>query len=636
MNEEALPPLLTTLLERIDDRLAGREDLELEFKKARGNLPKNIWETVSAFANTSGGWIVLGVNDDVRPPVIEGVANAHDMLQTFFNLMRNDQKISCEVCGPTDAAIEELGGNDVIVIHVPAAPRKQRPVHIDGNPYRGTFVRRHSGDYRCNKTEVDRMMRDAFEASADATILSNFGWDDLDRETFARYRRRFQTAKPEHNWNGFTDDDFLRALGGLRRDRDRGVEGITVAALLMFGRPESIREWRSRHLFDFRLLPGDLWSAAKWDDRITWEGNLLGAFESIYPRLIAGIATPFRVEGGVRVEDTEVHVALREALVNLLIHADYAETDSSLIFRSPEGYLFRNPGNSRVPVGELALGRQSDPRNPTLVLMFRQINLAEEAGSGIQRIFATWRSLGFALPSIDIGTDRYEFTLLLRHIHLFTDDDRTWLRTLAEHWEEAEQLALLTARHEGDVDNAKLRSLTGQHPADATKVLRSLRDRGFLAMTGWGRAASYRLGAIATSGLSQLAIPGLSGQIGSGVELTGLRSEDSGLSLVDSESSLVGSAASLVDNTALPNNLDDLLRIAAPARARPRIPAQELAETIVQLCSVEPLSIHQLAELVARSHYHIGLAVRELVTDGRIEPVHSERHHPRQRYAAPC
>lgn len=646
MNEHPVPPLLETLLERIDDRLIGREALELEFKKASGNVPKSMWETVSAFANTSGGWIVLGVNDEVKPPAIEGVANAHNLLQTFFNLMRNEQKISAEVCGATDAAIEELGGKEVIVIHIPAAPRKQRPVYIDGNPYRGTFVRRHSGDYRCNKAEVDRMMRDASEASADATILQGFGWDDLDRDTFARYRRRFQTAKPDHPWLGFSDEAFLQALNGYRRDRNRAVEGLTVAGLLMFGRPESIREWRTRHLFDFRVLVGDLRSAAEWDDRFIWEGNLLGAFETISPRLTAGLPTPFRLVDGVRVEDTPVHRALREALVNLLIHADYAETDSSLILRSPEGFLFRNPGNSRVPIGELTLGRHSDPRNPELVFMFRQINLAEEAGSGIQRIFSTWRALGFTLPSIDVGTDRYEFTLQLRHVHLFTDEDRVWLRSLAEQWDEPEQLALLSARHDGDVDNARLRSLTGQHPADATKVLRSLRERGFLEMTGWGRGASYQLGARASAGLSQLLIPGLENQariagqdaassfVDSGASLvgTGVDLVDSGGSLVDGRPSIGDNQASLGGEAASPDNQETLLRIARPIRMFLRVPARELNAAIVQICSVEPLSVRQIADLLDRSDYHIRMTIRELVAQGAIAPLYPQRRHPDQRY----
>jgi ATP-dependent DNA helicase RecG len=91
--------------------------------------------------------------------------------------------------------------------------------------------------------------------------------------------------------------------------------------------------------------------------------------------------------------------------VNLLVHADYAETDASLIVRSPDGYFFRNPGSSRVSEFDLLAGDRSDPRNPELVRMFRYIGLAEEAGSGMPKIIRAWRELGFVLPDIDVGTD---------------------------------------------------------------------------------------------------------------------------------------------------------------------------------------------------------------------------------------
>ena len=65
-------------------------------------------------------------------------------------------------------------------------------------------------------------------------------------------------------------------------------------------------------------------------------------------------------------DETPAHVALREALANLLVHADYAEPQASLVTRSANGYFFRNPGSSRVPESDLLTGDRSDPRNPLL------------------------------------------------------------------------------------------------------------------------------------------------------------------------------------------------------------------------------------------------------------------------------
>jgi predicted HTH transcriptional regulator len=155
-------------------------------------------------------------------------------------------------------------------------------------------------------------------------------------------------------------------------------------------------------------------SDKRWDDRIPWEGHLFGAFETIYPRLTKGLATAFQLQGATRVDESSVHVVLREALVNLLIHADYAVPKALLIVRQPSSFLFRNPGSSRISEFDLLHGDRSDPRNPELVRMFRFIGLAEEAGTGIPKIIRAWRELGLEMPKIDAGTERYEVKLLGR------------------------------------------------------------------------------------------------------------------------------------------------------------------------------------------------------------------------------
>lgn len=271
MDEESVllskSSLLTTLA-TIFERFQGEEDLELEFKLARGGLPKSIWPTVSAFANTEGGWIVLGIAEEPSSFIIEGILNAPELLQDFHNLLRNEQKISHAICGPRDTFIEEVDGKQIIVIRVPAAPRSVRPIYVSGNVYAGTYVRRNSGDYRCTKQEVDRMMREASNRTADSAILPHVTWHDIDDEALARYRRRFQTHSSGSPWNGYDTDRFLQAIGGYRRDVETSEEGITVAGLLLLGTPEALRHWRARHLIDYRLLPTNMSLEARWDDRL--------------------------------------------------------------------------------------------------------------------------------------------------------------------------------------------------------------------------------------------------------------------------------------------------------------------------------------------------------------------------------
>jgi ATP-dependent DNA helicase RecG len=633
VSDLAVPRLIASLLERLE----GEEALDLELKAARGGLPRDLWPTLSAFANTRGGWVVLGVADRGGTLIVEGVPHPSTLLQQLNDQIRNPQKLSFPICGATDSRVERLGEYEIVVLRVPAAPRRVRPVYVEGNPYSGTYVRRHAGDYRCTKPEVDRMMREASDVAADTTILARYDWGDLDREGFARYRRRYQVAHRTSPWNGYDDDLFLRAIGGFRRDKETGEEGITVAGLPMFGTPEAIRARRGRHLIDYRQVERDAGPDVRWTDRVVWEGNLLGAFEAIYPRLTADLPVPFRMEGAVRVDEGPLHGALREALVNLLVHADYAETEASLILRSEEGYDLRNPGSSRVLESDLLIGNRSDPRNPELVRMFRLIGLAEEAGTGIPKITQAWRALGLQLPKIDVGTERYEFSLRLRYAHLLSEDDRRWLRDLGERWSEAEQLALVLARHEGEIDNPTLRRLTGQHPADVTKVLGNLRDRELLQMIGGGRAARYQLGPAATLAPARPPVAGETPQVGL-PEVWGIPADSGDLTgkFGDSKERSGDSSDAQTASAAESGTLwEELRRRAAPVRDRSYVNAQTRDDVVVQLCLLTPLSLRELAELLQRSKDHTRAIVASLVALGRLTYLYPDQpNHPRQRYVA--
>ena len=600
------------LVRRFLARLQSRESLEVEFKRGKGGLPNDLWPTVSAFANTSGGWILVGVREhDDGTFEIEGLKNPDQRLQDFYNQVRNPQKISGAVCGADDATLQDLDGKTVLVVRVPAAPRKDRPVHIGRNPYEGTYLRRNSGDYRCTKAEVDRMMRDASEVSADSTILDGYGLGDLDPDALARYRRRYQTEHPGSPWNGYDDLRFLRALGAYRKERLSDREGLTVAGLLLFGVSEALREWRSRHLIDFRRLPEDGGSQERWTDRVAWDGHLFGAFEAIYPRLVRDLPTPFHLRNAVRRGEGPAQDAMREALVNLLVHADYAETDASLVFRHDQGCRFQNPGNSRISKQDLLHGDRSDPRNPILVTAFRLIGLADEAGTGIPKILRAWYELGLKPPDIDVGTERYEFTLRLRNVHFLSDEDRAWLATLGVVDDEPKQLALVHAKEYDSVDNPQLCKLSGQHPSDATKTLTGLRDDGWFDSVGSGRGTYWELSERALAALDdvrgqdrppphpnlfEIELSDPSGSTKAGGQDPGTTGASPGSSTGSpgTKGSGPGSNDPLVPRPqsfpSSPERWAALAEMSAGLRARDRVRPDEMEGVVVALCAEVPLS----------------------------------------------
>lgn len=148
-----------------------------EAKAAQDGLPRSVWETYSAFANTSGGVIALGVEElpDGRLRAI-GVPDPHDMIEDFWNTANNPQKVNACVVADGDVTVSDEG---VVLIRVPRADRRLKPVYLNDNPKR-SFRRNHAGDYLCRYDEVQSMMRDAAETSRDS-LKTPFRLDGIQR-----------------------------------------------------------------------------------------------------------------------------------------------------------------------------------------------------------------------------------------------------------------------------------------------------------------------------------------------------------------------------------------------------------------------------------------------------------------------
>lgn len=112
-----------------------RENNRIEAKKALGGLPKSIWETYSAFANTYGGIILLGVEEmpDKSFHAID-LPDPDKLIKEFWNIANNPNKTSVNVLSSKDVFVQEIEGNHIVVINVPRAERSYRPVYVDGNP----------------------------------------------------------------------------------------------------------------------------------------------------------------------------------------------------------------------------------------------------------------------------------------------------------------------------------------------------------------------------------------------------------------------------------------------------------------------------------------------------------------------
>jgi predicted HTH transcriptional regulator len=395
-----------------------RENNRIEAKKATGGFPGSLWETYSAFANTQGGCILLGVDElsDGSFSTAE-LPDPDKLVKEFWNTVDNRQKVSASILTDRHVQVVEADGHRILRIDVPRADRHDKPVYINNNPITGSYRRNGEGDYHCTEEEVRAMMSDQAETSQDARVLEHLGLDAFDYETVRRYRIRLQSSRPNHVWENLEDIEFLFKVRCIGRDED-GELHPTAAGILMFGFEYEIVKELPNYFLDYQEHDDE---STRWTDRIIsssgeWSGNIFDFYYRVYNRIAQEVKTPFRLEGDTRIDDTPMHKALREALANALIHANHYGRRGLVIHRRPSLITIANPGGMRVSIEDAVLGGLSDPRNQTLIKLFNLIDIGERAGSGLSNIYAVWKSLKLPEPTLEeqFNPDRTVLSLVLR------------------------------------------------------------------------------------------------------------------------------------------------------------------------------------------------------------------------------
>jgi len=607
----------------LDEIMAAKESLDVEFKSARGGFPRSFWETYSSFANTEGGLIVLGIKEKAGRFYIDELSDEmiEKYLKEFWSGVNNRDIVSCNLMKNDDVSVGSYDGSKVLLFHVPRAGREQRPVYHTPNPYNGTYKRNYEGDFKCTEKEVQRMYADADTThSADSRILENFSASDIDGPSLEQYRRLFDLARPGHPWLQLDDLGLLRKLGGYRKDRQTGKEGLTLAALLMFGKYESIVEEECAPCFfpDYREIPEDT-SEVRWIDRIypdgTWEPNLFQFYRKVLPKLQEVLPKPFRLEGDMRRDETSAHVAVREALVNALIHTDYSINASIVINRHKNKLIFSNPGSLLISKSQYYEGGDSICRNLALQKMFMMLGRAEKAGSGVDKILTGWKDAHWRRPIVEEKwrPDKVELCLPLEAV--FGGSIR---KELVSRFGESistldhnEIITLALACAEDTISNERLRFALDMHRFDISQMLKDLCHRGFLEAVGIGRGTKYHLKTAVGETESSLA------QENKGIS-SGLRGGAKGVS-----SDLRGEAKG--GSSGLRGEAKGV------SSGRTRMKKEELFALVQSVCQ-DWKSIEEIASEVGKSLRYIQRIVPGMCKNNLLERLYPMLNHPAQKY----
>ena len=251
--------------------IQGGENIHVEFKKSTTEITKDVYDTVCSFSNRDGGTIILGVKDNGG---ILGVApDAVDrMKKDFVTSINNGQKINpplylrpetCTVNGRTLLVIQVPSGSQVCRHHGRIFDRShEADIDItDNSDMVYQLYARKSGSYFVNK-------------------VTRFQMEDLCPDLIERARAMTASRTANHPWKSLSDEELLRSAGLILKDPERQLEGITLAAILLFGKDSTILSVLPQHKTDaiFRVENVD-----RYDDRDVIITNLLDT----YDRMIA-------------------------------------------------------------------------------------------------------------------------------------------------------------------------------------------------------------------------------------------------------------------------------------------------------------------------------------------------------------
>ena len=602
----------------LESLLVQNECDDLEFKSAAGGFPGSFWDTYSAFANSEGGTIVLGVQEKKGKFFLDNLTEeqVEKYKKDFWNNANNRSTISVNLMHNDDLVIGNYKGYAFMLFFVPRASREQRPVYRTTDPYKGTFKRNYEGDYKCTEKEVQRMFADADDSCpADSRILKGYSLDDIDQEALRRYRQLFNLSNPDHPWLALEDIELLRKLGGYRKDRLTQEEGFTVAGLLMFGKTDSITDPECTPYFspDYQEhLTED--EDVRWTYRLhadgTWEANLFNFYQRVLPRLQAALPKPFKLEGNIRKEETPAHIAVREALTNLCVHPDFTVNASLLVKHELHRFVFSNPGTMLVSREQYYTGGESVCRNKSLQKMFSMLGVAEKAGSGTDKIMKGWREANWRSPNIEEQQTPDKVVLTMPMESFLSEETKGRLTEkfgiIANSFDHNVLTTLALACDEGYVTSTRLRYSLNLHKSAISDMLKLMTQKGLLVSEGYGRGTRYVLPVKGIDVLRE--------------DLDNVASSDANVATSD-DANVASSDANVATS-------DDANVVTHPKK---RMSREELQELILKNCQ-EWISLEDLAKSIHRKPLYLRNHVMPLLLAANKIQMLYPKNHPKQLY----
>lgn len=501
--------------EELESQLAllrsyGAEDGRIEAKRAERKLPESVVDTLASFANTDGGLILLGV-DESDGFAVTGVTDPAKVLADLCSVARDKLLPPLQPA----AGLSVINGKTVIWAQINELPRAEKPCYVASRGlHRGSYIRLGDGDRRLTSEEVQQLIADRGQPQFDVEVVASASTDDLDPQGLIDFLRRVRQSSPRP-FSSVDDTTALRMLNVLRPDQD-GTLRPTLAGIMALGiYPQQFFPQLNLTFVHHPTPTGSAHGTTRFLDNVRVEGSVpLMAKESLAV-IQRNMSRRAEVVGHGRRDVWEYPPeALREAIVNALVHRDFSPGTRGMqvqVEMYPDRLTILNPGGlfGAVDIAHLGDGVSSS-RNSVLQKILEDVAIPGEAGrmicenrgSGIRTMRAELESAGMGPP--DFFDRVTSFLVKIPNYTLFDDETVAWLTALGPGLKGTQRMALALMRHGRVLDNAGYRAATGQFDSrQAYRELQELVARELVLQTGDKNGARYSLSDYATSRLDE-------------------------------------------------------------------------------------------------------------------------------------
>ena len=479
---------MTISQEKLLSLLRAHEWNDIEFKEAKKGVPRDSYESVSAFANTKGGHLVFGIQKKETQFNLVGIQEVDQIQNDFLTTVRQKDKINVEL--NIKESLHTIDGQDILVFYIPEAARKDKPVFLNNTPNRA-FIRKGACDVKCTPAELMRFVNDASIDRFDGQPLDLDPSKCFDAKDIDWYRKQYEKKEGNRSYEEADSLEFLFQLG-LLRDTKKGRKP-TIASILLFGTDGYLRDILPRPVIDCQRygFKSDAYaSGERWLDRTLCDYNLIQSLRSVLEWYWKFAEIPFEVDPKTmqRKDTPPDYIAFREAIINMLIHQDYTDhSRKAEILHFTDLTKFWNPGDAFTDVDDLLAPGAKEVRNPRIVTAFRRIGFSENAGWGLQDVFKNWRELGNIPPQIINNKAAKTFELILQKELLLSTDQLEFQTSVGVHLSKDEAAVFALACKQKEITLLDVRNISGKSFNDSQKIADKLITQVLLSETTPGR-----------------------------------------------------------------------------------------------------------------------------------------------------